>query len=206
MKKNPPASAGDIRNSGSIPGSGKSPGERNGNPLQYSCLGNPKGRGAWRATVHRVAKEWDTTELLRRKARGPRKGRGRQDPRTQGNFGKIWESRASPHPRPTHTHTPQGHHVTLCTTRLPPPLPQVQLEAKEGRPQEEPLLGHQAEGAGVFRGSSPAPSPAQGSQVCCVGWLQLSATEDRCYRSSVSTHRGLVQRVISRVPLKLAKS
>ena len=96
MVKDPPADVGDPGDAGSIPGSGKSPGERNGNPLQYSCLGNPKGRGAWRAIVHRVAKEWDTTELLRRKARGPRKGRGRQDPRTQGNFGKIWESRASP--------------------------------------------------------------------------------------------------------------
>ena len=50
--KNPPANAGDL---GSIPGSGKSPGERNGNPLQYSCLENSMDRGAWRATAHRVA-------------------------------------------------------------------------------------------------------------------------------------------------------
>ena len=42
----------------SIPESGRSPGERNGNPLQYSCLGNPTDRGAWRATVHGVAKSW----------------------------------------------------------------------------------------------------------------------------------------------------
>ena len=41
---------------GSIPGLGRSPGERNGNPLQYSCLGNPMGRGALQATVHGVAK------------------------------------------------------------------------------------------------------------------------------------------------------
>ena len=41
---------------GSIPGSGRSPGEGNGNPLQYSCLENPMGRGAWGATVHGVAK------------------------------------------------------------------------------------------------------------------------------------------------------
>ena len=40
----------------SIPGSGRSPGEGNGNPLQYSCLENPMGRGAWQATVHEVAK------------------------------------------------------------------------------------------------------------------------------------------------------
>ena len=39
-----------------IPGSGRSPGGRNGNPLQYSCLGNPMARGAWRATVHGIAK------------------------------------------------------------------------------------------------------------------------------------------------------
>ena len=58
MVKNPPANAGDA---GSIPGSGRSPGEGNGNPLQYSCLGNSMDRGAWQATVHEVAKESDTT-------------------------------------------------------------------------------------------------------------------------------------------------
>ena len=45
-----------------IPGLGRSPGEGNGNPLQYSCLGNPMDRGAWWATVHGVAKELDKTE------------------------------------------------------------------------------------------------------------------------------------------------
>ena len=50
--KNPPANAGDL---GSILGSGRSPGEGNGNPLQYSCLGNPKDRGAWEDTLHGVA-------------------------------------------------------------------------------------------------------------------------------------------------------
>ena len=48
-----PASAGGVD---SIAGSGRSPGEGNGNPLQYSCLGNPMNRGAWRATVHRDTK------------------------------------------------------------------------------------------------------------------------------------------------------
>ena len=48
-----PASAGD---SGSVPGWGGSPGEGNGNLLQDSCLGNPRDRGAWQATVHKVAK------------------------------------------------------------------------------------------------------------------------------------------------------
>ena len=53
MVKKPPANAGDIRDAGSIPGLGRSPGEGNGNPLQY-CLENPIDRGAWQATVHRV--------------------------------------------------------------------------------------------------------------------------------------------------------
>ena len=52
--KNLPANVGDIRDVGLIPGSGKSPGEGNGNPLQYSCLENPMDRGAWRATVHSI--------------------------------------------------------------------------------------------------------------------------------------------------------
>ena len=58
MIKNPPANAGDVRDPGSISGSGISPGEGNGNPLQYSCLENPTDRGAWQATVHRIAKSW----------------------------------------------------------------------------------------------------------------------------------------------------
>ena len=61
MVKNPPTNAGDA---GSIPGSGRHPGEGNGNPLQYSCLGNPMDRGAWWATVHGVAKESNMTERL----------------------------------------------------------------------------------------------------------------------------------------------
>ena len=60
--KNPPANAGDSGDVVLIPGSGRSPGEGNGNPLQYSFLRNPMDRGAWRATVHGVAKESDMTE------------------------------------------------------------------------------------------------------------------------------------------------
>ena len=60
--KNSPASAGDARDVGSIPGSGRSPGGKNGNPLQYSCLEIPLGRGAWWATMHWGHKESDTTE------------------------------------------------------------------------------------------------------------------------------------------------
>ena len=54
--KNLPASVGDTRDLASIPGLGRSPGEGNDNPLQYSCLENPMDRGAWQATVHMVAK------------------------------------------------------------------------------------------------------------------------------------------------------
>ena len=61
MVKNPSANAGDVREVGSIPGSGRSPGEGHDNPLQYSYLENPMNREAWWATVHRVA-ESDMTE------------------------------------------------------------------------------------------------------------------------------------------------
>ena len=63
MVKNPPANAGGVRDAGSIPGLGRSPGERNGNLLQYSCLENPMNSGAWQATVHGVA-ELDATEAI----------------------------------------------------------------------------------------------------------------------------------------------
>ena len=61
MIKNPPANVGDAGDTGSIPESGRYPGEGNGNPPQYSCLGNPMDRGAWQAAVHGVAKESDTS-------------------------------------------------------------------------------------------------------------------------------------------------
>ena len=56
--KNLPANTGGIRNLGSIPGSGRSPGGGHGNPLQYFCLENPMNRGAWQVIVHGVAKSW----------------------------------------------------------------------------------------------------------------------------------------------------
>ena len=59
--KNLPANTGDT---GSIPGSGRSPGGGNDNTLQYSCLGNTVDRGAWQATVHGVTKELNTTQQL----------------------------------------------------------------------------------------------------------------------------------------------
>ena len=60
--KNLPANAGDVRDMGSIPRSGRCPGGGHSNPLQYFCLKNPMDRRAWRAAVLGVAKESDTTE------------------------------------------------------------------------------------------------------------------------------------------------
>ena len=60
MVKNLAASAGDGRDAGSVPGSGRSPGEGNGYPLQYSCLESPMDRGAWWATVDRVTELYTT--------------------------------------------------------------------------------------------------------------------------------------------------
>ena len=56
--KNLPANAGDIRDTSSIPGLGRSPGEGKGNPHGYSCLGNPMDTGVWQAIVHGVAQSW----------------------------------------------------------------------------------------------------------------------------------------------------
>ena len=60
MAKNTPANAADTRDVGSIPGLGRSPGVGvgSGTPLQYSCLENSMGRGAWQATVHRASQSW----------------------------------------------------------------------------------------------------------------------------------------------------
>ena len=56
--KNPPANAGDVRDTGSVPGWGRCPGGGHGNPLQYSHLEHPMDRGAWWAMVHGVTKSW----------------------------------------------------------------------------------------------------------------------------------------------------
>ena len=66
MVKNPPANAGDIRDVDLISWSGRSPGGRHGNPLQYSCLENSMDKGAWWATVHSVAKSqtWLSSHAL----------------------------------------------------------------------------------------------------------------------------------------------
>ena len=65
--KNLPFNAGDVRDMGSILGLGRCLGGGNGSPLQYSCLGNPMGRGAWRATVHRAAKSQPRLSMQARK-------------------------------------------------------------------------------------------------------------------------------------------
>ena len=64
--QNPPAKAGDIRDMGSVPGLGRFPGGGHGNPLQYSCLENPMDRGAWQATVRKVAKSQTRLKRLSR--------------------------------------------------------------------------------------------------------------------------------------------
>ena len=64
VAKNPPASAGDVRDMGSIPGSGRSPEGGYGNLVQYSCLENPMDRGAWWAAVHRIASSWTLLKWL----------------------------------------------------------------------------------------------------------------------------------------------
>ena len=66
VKKKPPANAGDVRDMGLIPASGRSPGGEHGNPLQYPCLENPMVRGVWQATVHeshRVGHDWSDSTL-----------------------------------------------------------------------------------------------------------------------------------------------
>ena len=69
--QNPPANAGDIRDAGSIPGSGRSPGGGPGNPLQYSCLENFMNKGGWWATVRGVTKSWTRLKQLSTQADCP---------------------------------------------------------------------------------------------------------------------------------------
>ena len=64
MVKNPPASAGDVRYLGLIPGLVRTPGGGHSNPLQYSCLKNSMDRGAWWVTAHRIAKSWTRLSCL----------------------------------------------------------------------------------------------------------------------------------------------
>ena len=68
MAKNPPVSVGAARDALLIPGSRRSPGGGNGNPLQYSCLENSMSRGAWPATVYRAAESWKRLSTAKRKS------------------------------------------------------------------------------------------------------------------------------------------
>ena len=87
--KNLLASAGEVTDMGSLPGSGRSPGGGHGDPLQYSCLENPMERGAWQATVHRVEKS--QTRLKQLSMHGHN---GRSEER---RVGKECRSRWSPY-------------------------------------------------------------------------------------------------------------
>ena len=100
--ENLPANAGDIRDGGTIPGSGRSPGGGYGNPLQYSCLENPMDRGAWRAIVHSVAKSWRRLKWL---GMHTRLGHGHYSPWQRGPQAPGWGS--SP--------CQQFAQVTLCS-------------------------------------------------------------------------------------------
>ena len=100
--------AEDLRDTGLIPGLGRSPGGGHGNPLQYSCLENPMERGAWRAIVHRVSKSWTWLERLGMHA--PSEG--------------VWEWVAflikppclSPAQKPPHALTTKALPQDLCTS------------------------------------------------------------------------------------------
>ena len=92
LVKNPPANAGDIRDEGLIPGSGRSHGGGHGNPLQYFCLKNSMHREAW-ATVHRVAKSWPRRKQLSRQAGILSEARQRKNSLGLGEWRwNLWES------------------------------------------------------------------------------------------------------------------
>ena len=96
MGKESSHNIGDVRDTGSIPMLGRSPGGGHGNPLQYSCLENPRDRGAWRATVHRVTQSWtrlsedthpETAETETARSRHSRQALGLQWLRTSRHRG-----------------------------------------------------------------------------------------------------------------------
>ena len=106
--KNSPANAGDLRDAGLIPGSGRSPGEGHGNPLQYSCLENPTDRGAWQVAVYRVAQSW--TRLKRHSMQAHHHPRNKEeDPfsavarpgEERGNVPSLWEDTTLPSGSPS---------------------------------------------------------------------------------------------------------
>ena len=111
VAKNLPARAGDVRDVGLIPGSGRSPGGGQGNPPQNSCLENPMDRGAWRVTVHRISKSrtwpsdladvhiyWVCFEcwILRYAVRTSKENRG-QSPISWSSFNWYWGDKMKEH-------------------------------------------------------------------------------------------------------------
>ena len=91
--KNLPANAGDVRDVGSIAGSERPPGGGNGNPLQRSCLENPKDRGTWWATVHGVAKSWTRLRQFSAHA-GMRLSLGQPDCKDQSGCQRVQSATA----------------------------------------------------------------------------------------------------------------
>ena len=85
--KNQPAKAGDVKDAGSIPGLGRSPGGENGHPLQYSCLENPMDGGAWWATVHGVTESRTQHKQLRMHAHTMEENHCREE--TQGMLARV---------------------------------------------------------------------------------------------------------------------
>ena len=103
-------SACNTEDAGSIPGSGRFPGEGNGNPLQFSCLGNPMGRGAWWTTIHGVTKSqtWlrdQAFTFIGPRGNGPRTGQGWLSvPGTVNKYAERWRALSLPHPPPLETY------------------------------------------------------------------------------------------------------
>ena len=98
--------SGDTEDAGSIPGSGRSPGVGNDNPLQYFCLGNPMDRGTWQATVHRVAKSWARLSAQASIHSRRSSWRGERVPRTSDS--KLHLSKIAFSPSPKSSSTPKS--------------------------------------------------------------------------------------------------
>ena len=124
MVKNLPANAGDARDAGSTPESGRSPGGGNGNSLRYCCMKNPMDRGVWWAIVHGVSKSQtrlsttqQQTTLIMQQTLGQLPGRERGRVETH-----LWFPHGALRQGNLHTHFPEGVTGWICTTLCPLPL------------------------------------------------------------------------------------